>query len=39
VPIPSNDFHNDDVVKDANMVPKDFKQPSSKPYTLPLPFP
>ena len=33
--IPPTDLREDDIVKDANMVPKD----SPKPYTLPLPFP
>jgi len=35
----SNDVHDDDVVKDTEEVPKDSKHTSSKPYTLPLPFP
>ena len=34
-----NDLHKDDVVKDADVVPKDSKQTSPKPYTLSLPFP
>jgi len=37
--ISSNDLHKDDVVKDADVVPKDSKQTSPKPYTPPLPFP
>jgi len=39
VPIPPTDLHKDDVVKDANVVRKDSKQTSLKPYTSPLPFP
>ena len=39
VSIPSNDLHSDDVMNDANVVPKDAKQTFLKPYTLPLPFP
>jgi len=33
------DLCKDDVVKDANVVPKDSKQTFPKPYALPLPFP
>ena len=39
VPLPSTDFHKDDVVKDANVVPRYSKQTSPKLYTPPLPFP
>jgi len=35
---PSKDIH-DDVVKDANKVPKDSKCTSLIPYTSPMPFP
>jgi len=39
VSVPPADLHGDDVAKDANVVPKNSKQTSPKPYTMPLPFP
>ena len=38
VSIPPTELHKDDVVNDANVVPKDPKQTSPKPYTMSLSF-